>query len=309
MRECEEGEEGETGASPQFVSLERVLSLWVSASFSEHLVASSRSLQWATSSTILGSCVPPVYSSNRIAPAIGLLGSQRRGTSRSRIGFRGSHSCRSPEPTAPAAQCLISSPPIWRRLLTLTQTLKELAAGQSYIVTEAEGTLPIKTPQPERTLFVELLMPNLPRHVESDFDDFAVQPLLPNRLSTEGPAMAWGDLAGNGCFLGGASGHPAQLWLQSDKGRLFRQRIPFFDDDALHEDVEAHPNPDGNRDDIATTSRRHRAKSCQIVAVAVQAEPCPSSRKSSEHSIASPPPASQRYIRCQGFRVQSKATN
>ena len=70
--------------------------------------------------------------------------------------------------------------------------------------------------------------------------------------------MAWGDLAGNGCFLGGASGHPAQLWLQSDKGRLFRQRIPFFDDDALHEDVEAHPNPDGNRDDIATTS-------CQIV--------------------------------------------
>ena len=31
------------------------------------------------------------------------------------------------------------------------------------------------------------------RYIESDFDDFAVQPLLPRRLSTLGPGLAWAD--------------------------------------------------------------------------------------------------------------------
>jgi hypothetical protein len=36
------------------------------------------------------------------------------------------------------------------------------------------------------------------RHVESRFDDFARQPLLPNRFSQFGPGIAWGDLDGDG---------------------------------------------------------------------------------------------------------------
>ncbi|MFN0066933.1 MAG: FG-GAP-like repeat-containing protein [Limisphaerales bacterium] len=36
------------------------------------------------------------------------------------------------------------------------------------------------------------------RHVEAEFDDFALQPLLPRRLSQPGPAAAWFDLDGDG---------------------------------------------------------------------------------------------------------------
>ncbi|MFT4638139.1 MAG: hypothetical protein ACI8T1_001457, partial [Verrucomicrobiales bacterium] len=122
------------------------------------------------------------------------------------------------------------------------QHLDELATGSVYFISESADTPSTAAPSQPATLFVEHQLAQMPRHAERDFDDFAVQPLLPNKLSISGPAMAWGDLTGNGkpdCFLGGASGHPAQLWLQSSEGKLFQQRIPFFDDDAMCEDVDA----------------------------------------------------------------------
>ena len=121
------------------------------------------------------------------------------------------------------------------------QTLRDLEAGFHYLVTQSETTDPL-TDSPPRSLFADRHIQTPPRHVESEFDDFAIQPLLPNRLSTMGPAMAWGDLDGNGktdCFLGGSRGHAAQLWLQSGKGKLFRQRIPFFDEHKMYEDIDA----------------------------------------------------------------------
>ena len=122
------------------------------------------------------------------------------------------------------------------------QVVKDLAAGRRYLIAEATDSVPIAESPMALTLFEEQRLPSAPRHVEGEFDDFAIQPLLPNKLSTLGPAMVWGDLTGNGrpdCFLGGASGEPAQLWLQSSEGKLFKQRIPFFDNHAQCEDVDA----------------------------------------------------------------------
>ncbi len=122
------------------------------------------------------------------------------------------------------------------------QTVSNLAAGHCYFIAEEEAAPPIVALPPPDTLFAERRMPKRLRHVEREFDDFAVQSLLPNKLSLIGPAMAWNDMDGNGkldCFLGGSYGHPAQLWLQSDEGKLFRQRIPFFVDHVMREDVDA----------------------------------------------------------------------
>lgn len=122
------------------------------------------------------------------------------------------------------------------------QVVKDLEAGRSYFIAEAEDAPAVAGSSPQETLFVEHRMADPPRHIEGEFDDFALQPLLPNKLSLFGPAIAWGDLDGNGkpdCFLGGAYGHPAQLWLQSGEGKLFKQRIPFFQEDAMREDIDA----------------------------------------------------------------------
>ena len=53
-------------------------------------------------------------------------------------------------------------------------------------------------PEPEATQFA--LSPALKDavHVERPYDDFAREPLLPNRLSQLGPGMAWGDVDGDG---------------------------------------------------------------------------------------------------------------
>ena len=51
------------------------------------------------------------------------------------------------------------------------------------------------------------------------FDDFAVQPLLPNRLSRLGAGMAWGDVNGDGqedLFVGGAAEQAGTLLIQNE---------------------------------------------------------------------------------------------
>ena len=54
---------------------------------------------------------------------------------------------------------------------------------------------PNLTPNP---LFEDVTSKLSHRHVETAFDDFARQPLLPNRLSQLGPALAWQDFDGDG---------------------------------------------------------------------------------------------------------------
>jgi len=65
-------------------------------------------------------------------------------------------------------------------------------------------------------------------HHESEFDDFQIQPLLPVRLSRQGPGVAWLDVTGNGredLLIGSGRGGEPVVYENRPGGQLRRTRI------------------------------------------------------------------------------------
>ncbi len=100
------------------------------------------------------------------------------------------------------------------------QSFENLPADHHFAVTEPATAPPARDPLPQpATLFEESSRLAKVSHSEEPFDDFAAQPLLPNKLSQLGPGMAWGDTDGDGhddLFLGGSRGQPAQILRAPD---------------------------------------------------------------------------------------------
>ena len=78
-------------------------------------------------------------------------------------------------------------------------------------------------------------------HQEDRYNDFAQEKLIPYKISMQGPAIAKGDIDGNGfedIFIGNASGKSAMLYLNSGSGfRLSQQKA--FEEDTAFEDNDA----------------------------------------------------------------------
>ncbi|MEZ0484426.1 VCBS repeat-containing protein [Fibrella aquatica] len=80
------------------------------------------------------------------------------------------------------------------------------------------------------------------RHRENEFVDFKVEVLIPYQLSRLGPALAAGDVNGDGrddLYLGGAVEQPGELWLQQANGTFSRSLQPVGLSDRNCEDVNA----------------------------------------------------------------------
>ncbi|SDK45202.1 Repeat domain-containing protein [Catalinimonas alkaloidigena] len=91
-------------------------------------------------------------------------------------------------------------------------------------------------------------------HQESSFVDYNRDPLLKQRFSTQGPALAVGDIDGDGLddvFLGGAAGQSSQLFLQQANGTFRNVTPPLFAEAKASEDVDAlffDADEDGDQD-------------------------------------------------------------
>jgi hypothetical protein len=103
----------------------------------------------------------------------------------------------------------------------------------------------IYTPQkPENPIFLDATkeVGNTITHEENQFSDFSIQRLMTHALSTEGPALAIGDVDGDGMediFIGGSKGKSGQLHhlrFKNNKYFFATQRQAF---DAETEDIDA----------------------------------------------------------------------
>lgn len=91
-------------------------------------------------------------------------------------------------------------------------------------------------------------------HEENEYIDFKREILLHHKYSEEGPAVAIGDVNGDGLddvFLGGALGFSGKLFIQTQSGGFRHQILADFDTDKNIEDIDAlffDANSDGHLD-------------------------------------------------------------
>lgn len=79
-------------------------------------------------------------------------------------------------------------------------------------------------------------------HLEDDYNDFNIQPLLPHKLSQEGPAFAIDDTNRDGLddiFIGGALGQESVLFEQNPNGKFLHSKQEILENDLKSEDTYA----------------------------------------------------------------------
>lgn len=104
-----------------------------------------------------------------------------------------------------------------------------------------KASSPVEAPKIAMPVFKQTDILSAAKHNETEYDDFARQPLLPNKYSQLGPGIAWADVDADGdddMYLAGAAGDAGKLFL-NNQGSFERVSAPWLDKDSAHEDMGA----------------------------------------------------------------------
>jgi hypothetical protein len=138
-----------------------------------------------------------------------------------------------------------------------TQLIKQVPTNQ-FLTLSPEGQTPLDPSffNPTRQPLFSKTADNLGidfEHVENNYNDFNVTKLIPYQITDRGPALAVGDLNGDGkddVFFGGSRKIPSRIYLQDVDG-FEEHDYASIKKDSLYEEVEAlieDLNGDGKND-------------------------------------------------------------
>ena len=123
------------------------------------------------------------------------------------------------------------------------QVIDGQRANQLVVLDQSNATLNLIKGKSAPAIFSEVVMERpLFTHTEDAYNDFKREPLLPHQFSKNGPALASGDVNGDGrkdLFAGGAKGQAAQIFINDGDGKFTERHSDAFVAFAPTEAVEA----------------------------------------------------------------------
>ncbi|NNM24026.1 MAG: VCBS repeat-containing protein [Flavobacteriaceae bacterium] len=125
-----------------------------------------------------------------------------------------------------------------------TQKLVNINADQTLSLKHSDAKATFVPPKPAkaRPLLKELPNQQLTAHKENNYNDFDYEGLIYKMVSQEGPALAVGDINGDGnedVFVGGAKGQEATISIHQGSGNLVPKITKAFVTDKEFEDTAA----------------------------------------------------------------------
>jgi hypothetical protein len=124
-----------------------------------------------------------------------------------------------------------------------SQVFNNHSVNETLVLEQKDAVEKVVESREDKFFFTRMKEPGLQyKHVEDDYNDFKEEPLLPHQFSKNGPALASGDVNGDGkvdLYIGGAKGQPGAIFINEGNEKFSLRESPVFNDHSLYENVEA----------------------------------------------------------------------